>query len=93
MAMINSANVPHTLAVNQSEMLKQVTEGLALQAFGQVGSRTAPSVNGAEPAQLAAALKAASIAHYRRCVASALANGIDVGQYTVALQQLGTGGV
>jgi hypothetical protein len=40
-----------------------------------------------------ATAKAADIAHYRACLASAIANGIERGQFATALQQLGTGGV
>ena len=87
MAVIDCANPVHQSAVNQSEMLRQADEGAALTAFAIVGGFL-----GNDPIALAAALDAAAIAHYRRCVASALANGVDVGQYTTALQTLGTGG-
>jgi hypothetical protein len=40
-----------------------------------------------------ATIRTAEIAHYRACVASALANGVQSGAFVRALQDLGTGGV
>jgi hypothetical protein len=39
------------------------------------------------------ATRAANIAHYRRCLASANANGISPAPYASALRELGTGGI
>ena len=41
----------------------------------------------------AATIRTAEIAHYRACLASALANGVQSGAFVRALQDLGTGGV
>jgi hypothetical protein len=41
---------------------------------------------------VAANVKAAEILHYRNCVASALANGVQSRIFRAALQELGTGG-
>ena len=38
------------------------------------------------------AAKTADIAYYRTCRASAITNGVGAGQFTQALQELGTGG-
>lgn len=40
-----------------------------------------------------ATIRAAEITHYRACLASALANGVQGGVFVDALRTLGTGGV
>jgi hypothetical protein len=45
------------------------------------------------PGASQATVKAAEIAHYRACIASAKANGQPYQQFVEALMELGTGGV
>lgn len=44
------------------------------------------------PGTSQATVKAADIAHYRTCLASAIANGLNPGAFMLALRDLGTGG-
>lgn len=48
------------------------------------------AVVAAGPTQLS--VKAADIAHYRSCLASAILNGVNPGIFMQALRELGTGG-
>ncbi|MCK1627403.1 hypothetical protein IVA98_30680 [Bradyrhizobium sp. 160] len=47
---------------------------------------------GGGSAVIAAAIRTAEIAHYRRIIASCKANGLPFSNFTVALVDLGTGG-
>jgi fatty acid/phospholipid biosynthesis enzyme len=80
MSMIKSENKTHTATCALSEALRQ--DGVAAAVVANGGSAT-----------VAAAVRTAEIAHYRRVVASALANGLPTQEFARALLDLGTGGV
>jgi hypothetical protein len=77
-----------TLA-QQSETQRQSEEANAIPANANDAWLR---VEGSAFSSLQIALNAASIAHYRRLLAAALANGLDTGVWSTALAQLGTGG-
>ena len=79
MSIIVNANKAHETACNLSEMNRQVAVAQAIAAGG--GSSV-----------VTLAIKNAEIVHYRNCVASALANGVQSGIFRAALRELGTGG-
>jgi hypothetical protein len=62
----SSNNRAYQAAINLSEAQRQSTEAALQSAFAQPGTRTAETVTGSESAVLAAAIKAASAADYRR---------------------------
>ncbi len=80
MSIIKSENKIHTATCALSEATRQGDVAAAIVANG--GSAT-----------VAAAVRTAEVAHYRRIVASALANGLPTQEFTRALLDLGTGGV
>jgi hypothetical protein len=81
----DSANAAHRATVNNSEMLRQADEAAALKVYaGQGGSGPF--------ATLTAAMRTASVNHYRRCLPSALANGVTPVPFVVALYDLNLGG-
>jgi hypothetical protein len=89
LAMSYSENLPHQLASVTSEMLRQ-------QDLGPVNlqdhSNRPGIVSVSAPPLSAAAMRAADVAHYRRLLASAVANGLSPSTFITALQALGTGG-
>jgi hypothetical protein len=95
MALIDnsSGNPGYIAAIQNSEMIRQSTESSLQSGFAQPGSWTAETVTGSEPAALAAAITAASIADYRRRVILAAQYGQNDSPWREALRVLGTGGV
>lgn len=94
MALINSAIPAHQAVVNLSEMQRQGLDQAAVAAFNnefnnEISSLGAFVSNNSQFLQ--ATLIANLVADLRSRCASALANGVDVGQYLVALQALGYG--
>ena len=79
MSVIEHENKTHAATCNNSEMTRQGAVSAAIAAGG--GSAT-----------VAAAVRTAEIAHYRRIIASCLANGLQSAQFGQALRDLGTGG-
>jgi len=85
---ISSGNQAHDIAALNSDMLLQ-------QALGpdRLQDRSFPSTPGQvsvfAPPLSAAAVRAATVAHYRRLISSALANNLSVAPYLQALQSLG----
>ena len=80
MSITVSNSKTHADTCNLSEMNRQVSVSKAIAAGG--GSSV-----------VAAAIKTAEILHYRNCVTSALANGVESGIFRTALLHLGTGGI
>jgi hypothetical protein len=83
MSVTDSANLAHRATANKSEMLRQSDEAAAFTAFGGRGMTGSYTT-------YAAAMRTAAIAHYRRCLASAIANGTEVDTYIHALWCLRT---
>ncbi|EIG56086.1 hypothetical protein Bra1253DRAFT_00694 [Bradyrhizobium sp. WSM1253] len=79
MAVIQSENKVHAGTCIDSEMNRQ-------------GAIAAAYAAGGGSAAVAAAIKTAEIAHYRRIIASCKANSLPFNNFTVALLDLGTGG-
>lgn len=79
MAVIQSENRTHAGTCVDSEMTRQ-------------GDIAAARAAGGGSAAIAAAIKTAEIAHYRRIIASCKANSLPFNNFTVALWDLGTGG-
>jgi hypothetical protein len=80
MSVIQSDNKIHAATCVASEGTRQNDVAQAILAGGGSGT-------------VAAAVRTAEIAHYRRVVASAVANGLQSAQFGQALRDLGTGGV
>jgi hypothetical protein len=78
MSVITSENKTHAVTCNASESTRQSAIAAADAAGG--GS-----------AAIAAAIKVAEIAHYRRIIASCVANSLPFSNFTQALINLGTG--
>lgn len=79
----------HQAAVQQAEMTRQsAVAGLQADAANYSYIR----YNGVVYSTLQAAINAASIAFYRACLASALANNVTPAPYIEGLRNLGTGG-
>jgi hypothetical protein len=79
MSIVQTENKAHAATCLDSEMTRQGAVSAAIAAGG--GNAT-----------VAAAVRTAEIAHYRRVIASCLANGLPSAQFTQALRDLGTGG-
>jgi hypothetical protein len=79
MTSIYSTNKTHQATCDVSESSRQSAIAAAVAAGG--GSTA-----------VAAAIKVAEIAHYRRIVASCVANGLPFSNFTEALIELGTSG-
>jgi hypothetical protein len=79
MSIIVNNNKTHETACNLAESARQVAVSQSIAAGG--GS-----------AVVQANIKAAEIAFYRSCVASALANGVQSGIFRTTLYHLGQGG-
>jgi hypothetical protein len=79
MTSINSGNKIHQATCDISESTRQSAVAAAVATGG--GS-----------AAVAAAIKVAEIAHYRRIIASCVANSLPFSNFTQALINLGTGG-
>ena len=79
MTSIFSTNKTHQTACDVSESTRQSAIAAAVAAGG--GS-----------AAIAAAIKVAEIAHYRRIIASCVANSLPFSNFTQALIELGTNG-
>jgi hypothetical protein len=79
MTSINSTNKAHQATCDASESTRQAAVAAAEAAGG--GSAT-----------IAAAIRVAEIAHYRRIIASCVANSLPFSNFTQALINLGTGG-
>jgi hypothetical protein len=79
MSIIVNNNKTHETTVNLAESTRQVA---VAQAIAAGGGSVAVQAN----------IKAAEIAFYRSCVASALANNVQSGIFRTALVHLGTGG-
>jgi hypothetical protein len=79
LAIIKSDHRAHAVTCVASEGNRQNDVALAIFAGG--GSAT-----------IAAVVRTAEIAHYRRIIASCLANGWSSSNFTQALRDLGTGG-
>jgi len=79
MSIIQSTNLAHTATCYDSEGTRQQAVAAAILAGG--GSTT-----------IGAAVRTAEIAHYRRIIASCLANGLPSAAFGPALRDLGTGG-
>ena len=77
MAVIEHTNKIHAAACGNSEMLRQNDVAQAIKAGG--GSAT-----------VAAAVKTAEVAHYKRIAASALANGLESAVFLEAARTVGT---
>jgi hypothetical protein len=79
MSIVQSENKAHALTCNLSEGTRQDAVSAAIRAGG--GNAT-----------VAAAVKTAEIAHYRRIIASCVANGLPYKEFAQALKDLGTDG-
>jgi hypothetical protein len=79
LSVIQSTHLAHAATCTDSEMNRQGAVAAAIAAGG--GSAT-----------VAAAVRTAEIAYYRRVIASCLANGLQSAQFGQALRDLGTGG-
>jgi hypothetical protein len=79
MSVITSENKTHAATCSVSESTRQAAIATAEAAGG--GSAT-----------IAAAIKVAEIAHYRRIIGSCVANSLPFSNFTQALINLGTGG-
>jgi hypothetical protein len=85
----SSVNNPgYVAAINASEMQRQSAESALKSAFAQPGTWTAESSTGIESAQLAAAIKAASVADYRNRVLIARQYGVSDLPWRTALFNL-----
>ena len=83
----HAENPVHRSLVNASEMVRQNDVAAALNPPFAGYDPHPPVITGA------AGVKAADIAHARRCLASAIANSASPVPYITALRELGTGGV
>ena len=80
----SSVPAPYAAAVNSSEAQRQAAADAATAAFNVPGG-----FEGDDPVALQAALNAASIAHFLRCIAAANANAIDAGPWIHGLKCMG----
>ena len=78
MSIVQSENRAHQTTSNLSEMSRQADYTVAKAAFTAGGTQAAYD----------AALRAADIAHFRRVIASGIANGIQVGVFQEAVHGL-----
>jgi hypothetical protein len=89
MAVIDySANSAHMAAVNASELQRQAATAAATL---EDASEAYVTYAGVVYPDLPTAVRAIETAHYRRCYASAIANGVSISPYAAALSVLGTG--
>jgi hypothetical protein len=85
----SAATAPgYQAAINASEMQRQSTEASLQSAFAVPGGRFGETVNGTESAALVAAIKAASVADYKRRIVLAAQFGQNDTPWRSALRTL-----